>query len=96
MKLLEEVNKKKEQQGSWWGLIEGRERQSGKNHVILFPYINKKTIHYFLGFKIRADSEDVGFCETFRVYCQARFKRKARQDKKKAKKEGSVNELDNM
>ncbi|KAG2226907.1 hypothetical protein INT45_010186, partial [Circinella minor] len=48
------------------------------------------------GFKIRADSEDVGFCETFRVYCQARFKRKARQEKKKAKKEGSVNELDNI
>lgn len=48
------------------------------------------------GFKIRADSDEVGFCETFRVYCQARFKRKARHERKKAKKESHVDELDNV
>ena len=51
----------------------------------------------FVGVKIRADSEDVGFCETFRIYCQTRFKRKAKQDKKRSKKlEGSMDETDNM
>ncbi|KAI7886795.1 hypothetical protein K492DRAFT_203056 [Lichtheimia hyalospora FSU 10163] len=48
------------------------------------------------GFKIRADSDEIGFCETFRVYCQARFKRKARHERKKAKKESNIDELDNV
>lgn len=34
------------------------------------------------GLKIRADSEEIGFCETFRVFCQARFKRKEKRVKK--------------
>ncbi|KAI9317118.1 hypothetical protein BX666DRAFT_146222 [Dichotomocladium elegans] len=49
------------------------------------------------GFKIRADSDEVGFCETFRVFCQARFKRKAKLDKKKkSKSESAINEVDNV
>ncbi|KAI7902713.1 FRG1-like family-domain-containing protein [Cokeromyces recurvatus] len=34
------------------------------------------------GVRIRADADDVGFCETFRVYCQARFKYKQKTKKK--------------
>ncbi|KAL0076688.1 FRG1-like family-domain-containing protein [Phycomyces blakesleeanus] len=47
------------------------------------------------GFKIRADSEEVGFCETFRVYCQARFKRKNKFEKKEKTNSGKL-ELDNV
>lgn len=47
------------------------------------------------GFKIRADAESLGFCETFRVYCQARFKRKAKMSKKEVVDASGV-ELDNM
>lgn len=35
-----------------------------------------------IGFKIRADSDDIGFCETFRVYCQAKFKYKRKKEMK--------------
>lgn len=48
-----------------------------------------------LGFKIRADSDDVGFCETFRVYCQARFKRKVKKEKKE-KIDPTAQELENV
>ncbi|RCI01828.1 hypothetical protein CU098_011897, partial [Rhizopus stolonifer] len=34
------------------------------------------------GLTIRADAEDAGFCETFRVYCQARFKYKPKSKSK--------------
>ncbi|KAI9301221.1 FRG1-like family-domain-containing protein [Cunninghamella echinulata] len=34
------------------------------------------------GFKIRTDSDDIGFCETFRVYCQAKFKYKRKKEEK--------------
>ncbi|KAI8984151.1 FRG1-like family-domain-containing protein [Mycotypha africana] len=34
------------------------------------------------GVRIRADADDVGYCETFRVYCQARFKYKPKTKKK--------------
>ncbi|KAI8375775.1 FRG1-like family-domain-containing protein [Blakeslea trispora] len=32
--------------------------------------------------RVRADAEDVGFCESFRVYCQSRFKHKPKHKKK--------------
>ncbi|CAO3593448.1 unnamed protein product [Absidia cylindrospora] len=47
------------------------------------------------GFKIRTDAEDIGFCETFRVFCQARFKNQRRKDKK-AKFNADQAELDNV
>ncbi|ORZ01789.1 FRG1-like family-domain-containing protein [Syncephalastrum racemosum] len=47
------------------------------------------------GFRIRADSEEVGFCETFRVYCQSRFKRKAKKEKKEKVDDSSL-EVDNV
>ncbi|KAG0168597.1 hypothetical protein DFQ28_000613 [Apophysomyces sp. BC1034] len=47
------------------------------------------------GFKLRADSEDVGFCETFTVYCQARFKRKQKKEKKEKTNTGQA-ELDHV
>ncbi|KAI8368123.1 FRG1-like family-domain-containing protein [Radiomyces spectabilis] len=47
------------------------------------------------GFKIRADAEEVGFCEAFRVYCQARFKHKNKSEKKKALPAGAA-EIDNI
>ncbi|KAG2180914.1 hypothetical protein INT43_008494 [Umbelopsis isabellina] len=50
---------------------------------------------FFSGFKIRADAESLGFCETFRVYCQARFKRKAKMSKKEVVDASGV-ELDNI
>ncbi|CAG8455906.1 9283_t:CDS:2 [Paraglomus brasilianum] len=34
------------------------------------------------GYKIRADVETIGFCETFRVKCQARFRKKQKVTKK--------------
>ncbi|KAI8068255.1 FRG1-like protein [Gongronella butleri] len=47
------------------------------------------------GFKIRADADEIGFCETFRVYCQAKFKYKR---KKVAKEKFDANqaEVDNV
>ncbi|CAO3687910.1 unnamed protein product [Umbelopsis vinacea] len=47
------------------------------------------------GYKVRADAESIGFCETFRVYCQARFKRKAKTTKKEVIDATGV-ELDTM
>ncbi|KAI8334315.1 FRG1-like family-domain-containing protein [Chlamydoabsidia padenii] len=47
------------------------------------------------GFKIRADADDIGFCETFRVYCQAKFKNK-RKKETKAKFDADQAELDNV
>ncbi|KAF7727528.1 hypothetical protein EC973_007429 [Apophysomyces ossiformis] len=47
------------------------------------------------GFKLRADSDDVGFCETFTVYCQARFKRKQKKEKKEKTNAGQI-ELDHV
>ncbi|KAI8069768.1 FRG1-like family-domain-containing protein [Gilbertella persicaria] len=46
------------------------------------------------GVRIRADAEDVGFCESFRVYCQARFKYKPKTKKKKG--ESAASELDTV
>ncbi|KAI8992515.1 FRG1-like family-domain-containing protein [Pilobolus umbonatus] len=34
------------------------------------------------GLSIRADADEVGFCESFRVYCQSRFKYKPKTKKK--------------
>ncbi|KAI9485693.1 MAG: FRG1-like family-domain-containing protein [Benjaminiella poitrasii] len=42
------------------------------------------------GIRVRADADDVGFCETFRVYCQARFKYKPKSKKKDGESEGPV------
>ncbi|KAM3584653.1 hypothetical protein VKS41_003460 [Umbelopsis sp. WA50703] len=47
------------------------------------------------GFKVRADAESLGFCETFRVYCQARFKRKIKTSKKEVVDATGI-ELDNI
>ncbi|RUS19366.1 hypothetical protein BC937DRAFT_87597 [Endogone sp. FLAS-F59071] len=47
------------------------------------------------GYKIRADAEAVGFCETWRVLCQARFKKKLKIDKGEVKKAAEI-EVDNM
>ncbi|KAH8550770.1 FRG1-like family-domain-containing protein [Umbelopsis sp. PMI_123] len=47
------------------------------------------------GYKVRADAESIGFCETFRVYCQARFKRKIKMSKKEVIDATGI-ELDNM
>ncbi|RHZ70253.1 hypothetical protein Glove_273g16 [Diversispora epigaea] len=38
------------------------------------------------GFKLRADAETIGFCETWHVKCQAKFRKKAKSDKKEIKK----------
>ncbi|CAG8510051.1 5021_t:CDS:2 [Acaulospora colombiana] len=38
------------------------------------------------GFSLRADAETVGFCETWIVKCQARFRKKAKSDKKETKR----------
>ncbi|KAK4516885.1 Farnesyl pyrophosphate synthetase [Mucor velutinosus] len=46
------------------------------------------------GVRIRADAEDVGFCESFRVYCQSRFKYKPKS--KKQKSDGTGSEVDNV
>lgn len=46
------------------------------------------------GVRIRADAEDVGFCETFRVFCQSRFKYKPKSKKKGDDSIGS--EYDNV
>lgn len=51
--------------------------------------------HNSTGYKVRADAESIGFCETFRVYCQARFKRKAKTTKKEVIDATGV-ELDTM
>ncbi|CEG66110.1 hypothetical protein RMATCC62417_02750 [Rhizopus microsporus] len=45
------------------------------------------------GFRIRADAEDVGFCETFRVYCQSRFKNKPKSKSKNNDDDGNDVEL---
>lgn len=47
------------------------------------------------GYKIRADAEAVGFYETWRVLCQARFKKKLKIDKGEVKKAAEI-EVDNM
>ncbi|CAO3615081.1 unnamed protein product [Cunninghamella blakesleeana] len=47
------------------------------------------------GFKIRADSDDIGFCETFRVYCQAKFKYKRKKEAKEKIKTDQL-ELENV
>ncbi|KAG1139519.1 hypothetical protein G6F37_013142 [Rhizopus arrhizus] len=44
------------------------------------------------GFRIRADADDVGFCETFRVFCQSRFKYKPKSKSKD--KEGGESDDD--
>lgn len=46
------------------------------------------------GVRIRADADDIGFCETFRVYCQSRFKYKPKTKKKSS--DSSVSELDTV
>lgn len=46
------------------------------------------------GVRIRADADDVGFCESFRVYCQSRFKYKAKTKKKATDASGT--EIDNV
>jgi protein FRG1 len=46
------------------------------------------------GVRIRADADDIGFCETFRVYCQSRFKYKPKTKKKADDSIGS--EYDNV
>lgn len=46
------------------------------------------------GVRIRADADDVGFCETFRVYCQSRFKYKPKSKTKSGNAIGS--EYDNV
>ncbi|CAG8448464.1 2240_t:CDS:2 [Acaulospora morrowiae] len=38
------------------------------------------------GFRLRADAESIGFCETWIVKCQARFRKKAKSDKKEVRK----------
>ncbi|RUP36866.1 FRG1-like family-domain-containing protein [Jimgerdemannia flammicorona] len=47
------------------------------------------------GFRLRADAEMVGYCETWRVLCQARFKRKVKVDAKEVKKAAEI-EVDNI
>lgn len=47
------------------------------------------------GYRVRADAESIGFCETFRVYCQARFKRRIKTTKKEVIDATGI-ELDNM
>jgi protein FRG1 len=49
----------------------------------------------YIGFKIRADADEIGFCETFRVFCQAKFKNKRRKETK-AKFDADQAELDNV
>lgn len=44
------------------------------------------------GFRIRADADDAGFCETFRVFCQSRFKYKPKSKSKD--KEGAESDND--
>jgi protein FRG1 len=46
------------------------------------------------GVRIRADADDVGFCESFRVYCQSRFKYKVKAKKKASDASGT--EIDNV
>lgn len=46
------------------------------------------------GVSIRADADDVGFCESFRVYCQSRFKYKPKTKKKATDDTGT--ELENL
>ncbi|KAI8646026.1 FRG1-like family-domain-containing protein, partial [Parasitella parasitica] len=46
------------------------------------------------GVRFRADADDVGFCESFRVYCQSRFKYKSKS--KKQKSDGTGSEMDNQ
>lgn len=46
------------------------------------------------GVRVRADADDVGFHESFRVYCQSRFKYKAKPKKKATDSTGT--ELDNV
>ncbi|KAI8077694.1 FRG1-like family-domain-containing protein [Halteromyces radiatus] len=48
------------------------------------------------GFKIRTDAEEIGFCETFRVFCQARFKYKRKKESKEKKFNADRAELDNV
>lgn len=45
------------------------------------------------GFRIRADADDVGFCETFRVFCQSRFKYKPKSKSKDKDGGDSDNDL---
>ncbi|ORX51626.1 hypothetical protein DM01DRAFT_1307385 [Hesseltinella vesiculosa] len=47
------------------------------------------------GFKVRADADETGFCETFRVYCQAKFKYK-RKKVAKEKFDAGQAEVDNV
>ncbi|KAI7863178.1 FRG1-like family-domain-containing protein [Spinellus fusiger] len=47
------------------------------------------------GFKIRADADTFGFCETFRVYCQARFKHKNKPERK-TKTHSGKDEMDTL
>lgn len=46
------------------------------------------------GVRIRADADEVGFCEAFRVYCQSRFKYKPKTKKKATDASGT--ELENV
>ncbi|KAG2202313.1 hypothetical protein INT47_010761 [Mucor saturninus] len=46
------------------------------------------------GLSIRADADHVGFCESFRVYCQSRFKYKPKTKKKASDDTGT--ELENF
>ncbi|GAA5802021.1 hypothetical protein HPULCUR_007481 [Helicostylum pulchrum] len=46
------------------------------------------------GVRIRADADDVGYCESFRVYCQTRFKYKPKTKKKATDDTGT--ELENF
>jgi hypothetical protein len=60
----------------------------------IYIYKQDRTKSSKIGVRVRADSDEVGFCETFRLYCQARFKYKPKT-KKKSGNSGEV-ELDQV